>query len=289
MNSALLGSAAALAWGTNDFLARFTSRSVGPLNSVLAVTIAGFVVLSVWLVVSGAEIRIVWPLLWLVVATGVLFAFGTLALFGALALGPLSIVAPLAGSYPAIAMFLAVAGGARPTLAAWLAVAVVMVGVVAVSQSGPAQEASGQIVAGKLKSVLGLAFLASLGFALSLASGQAAVPAFGNVQAAWLARIFGLIAILLLYLRPAATGSLPLRWLPILGVMGGLDVTALILIVAAGNLASPELATVTSSAFGAVSVVLARIFLKEPITLLQLIGIVMIFGGVAMLSSSGSG
>ena len=41
-------------------------------------------------------------------------------------------------------------------------------------------------------------------------------------------------------------------------------------------------ATIT---FGAITVLLARVFLKEPISLVQLGGIVVIFGGVASLAA----
>jgi drug/metabolite transporter (DMT)-like permease len=66
--------------------------------------------------------------------------------------------------------------------------------------------------------------------------------------------------------------------------MGCLDVAALGTIAAAGNLPDPEFATVVSSTFGAVTVVLARLFLKEPIAPAQLAGMVLIFGGVAALA-----
>jgi drug/metabolite transporter (DMT)-like permease len=49
-------------------------------------------------------------------------------------------------------------------------------------------------------------------------------------------------------------------------------------------LPDPEFATVVSSAFGAVTVLLARAFLKEPIAPAQLAGMVLIFGGVAALA-----
>jgi drug/metabolite transporter (DMT)-like permease len=55
-------------------------------------------------------------------------------------------------------------------------------------------------------------------------------------------------------------------------------------ITAAGNLPDPAFATVVSSAFGAVTVLLARIFLKEPIAPAQFAGMVLIFGGVGVLA-----
>jgi len=136
MSSVLLGLVAALSWGVNDFLARIPSRAVGPLPTVLVVTFAGLVVLTVWLLLSGHSIRLSWPQLWLPATSGIFFTLSTLSLFAALALGPVSLVAPIAGSYPVLAMFFAVAQGARPSLLQWLAVAGVLTGVVLVSRSG---------------------------------------------------------------------------------------------------------------------------------------------------------
>lgn len=99
-----------------------------------------------------------------------------------------------------------------------------------------------------------------------------------------LARLFGLAVIVALYLWRSPGAPLPVRWLPLLGLMGCLDVLALGAITAAGNLPDPAFATVVSSAFGAVTVLLARIFLKEPIAPAQFAGMVLIFGGVGVLA-----
>jgi drug/metabolite transporter (DMT)-like permease len=284
MNSALLGLIAALSWGVHDFLARFPSRAVGPVPTVFAVTLSGLVVLSAWLLIAGGGVKIVWSELWLVALTGIAFAAATLALFTALTLGPMSLVAPIAGSFPALAMLLAIVQGARPSLVQWLAIAAVMIGALIVSRSGAHYEQSGDLPRGKLNTVLGLAFLASVGFAAALTAGQAAVPIFGEVETVWLARCFGLAAIGALYLWRERRTALPVSWLPLLGLMGCLDVVALGTITAAGNLPSPEFATVVSSAFGAVTVLLARIFLKESMAPAQLAGIMLIFGGVVVLA-----
>src|SRR5688572_21525370 len=130
MNSVLLGLAAALSWGLNDFLARFPSRAVGAVPTVLAVTLAGACFLSLWLLFSGNELRFAWPEIFLPALSGGALALATLALFTALSLGPISLVAPIAGSYPALAMAVALAQGTRPSVAQWLAVAAVMAGVV---------------------------------------------------------------------------------------------------------------------------------------------------------------
>lgn len=285
MNPALLGSVAALAWGTHDFVARFASRRVGSVNTVLAVTVSGIAVLSLWLWASGTPVRVVWPSLWLVAVTGISFALATMWLFAALAIGPISIVSPIVGSFPAYAVAFAVATGARPSLLEWLAMAAVVIGVVVVSRSGAGHEEIGDIAPGRFKWVLVLSFLSSFGFALSLTSGQVAAPVFGEVQTAWLARFFGLGTVGLFYLSPKVTWHMPRPWWPVMFAMGALDVLALSSVVAAGNLPASEVATVTASAFGAVTVLLARLILKERMTPLQVLGIVQIFLGVAVLSA----
>ncbi|MGH6748366.1 MAG: EamA family transporter [Methyloceanibacter sp.] len=284
MSSALLGLVAALSWGVNDFLARFPARTVGPIPTVLAVTFAGFVFLSAWLVLSGDIVRIFWPLLWLPAASGIFLALATLSLFAALALGPVSLVAPIAGTYPALSMIFAVTQGTRPSVMQWLAIAAVMAGAAIVSSCGTAYEDSGHIPTGKLKTILALAFFASLGSAVAQTTGQAAVPIFGEVTAVWLSRIFGFVTIGAIYLLQRPRAEFPARWLPLLALIGGLDVAAIGSIFAAGNLPDPAFAVVVSSAFSAVTVILARAILKEPLAPIQLLGMALVFGGVAGLA-----
>jgi drug/metabolite transporter (DMT)-like permease len=125
---------------------------------------------------------------------------------------------------------------------------------------------------------------ASFGSAVAQTSGQAAAVELGEIAAVWLARSFGLVTIGAIYLMRRSRGKLPARWLPLLVLMGGLDVAALAAILAAGNLPDPAFATVVSSAFSAVTVILARAILKEPISPIQLLGMILIFGGVAGLA-----
>jgi len=285
VNSALLGSVAALAWGTHDFLARFASRSAGPVNTVFGVTFAGFVALSLWLLVSGTRVEIVWSSLWLAAVSGIGVAVATLSLFTALTLGPISIVCPIAASYPAVAVLFALIAGVRPSLMEWAAMGAVILGVIVVAASSAEEPDSDGHVRGKLAPIVFFSMLASLGFAVALATGQAAAPVFGDAQSVWLARIFGLVTVALLYLAPRVRWDVPGRWLPVIGVMGGLDVLALVAAFAAGHLPDPTIATVTSSAFGAVTVLLTRLVLKERITIMQLAGIVLVFAGVGVLAS----
>jgi drug/metabolite transporter (DMT)-like permease len=285
MNAALLGLIGALSWGVHDFLARFPSRKLGPTNTTFVVTATGFVALSLWILFDGTPDRLAWPSSWLAAVAGIFSALAMLALFTALTLGPVSVVAPIAGAFPAPALLFAIVDGLRPTLVEWLAMTAILAGVALVSQSGERHQAAGAIEPGKLKSVVGFSLLASLSFAVSLTAGQAAAPVLGSLETAWLARVFALLTVALVYLRPSVKWQRPGRWLPLLAFMGCLDVLALTTVMAAGHMPNPAIATVVASSFSAVSVVLARIVLKEIIVPLQLIGMVMIFGGVAILAA----
>jgi drug/metabolite transporter (DMT)-like permease len=159
-----------------------------------------------------------------------------------------------------------------------------MAGVAVVARAGGYYEHSGDVPARKLPLVLALSLLASLAGASALTAGQAAVPIFGEIETVWLARVFGLIAIATFaFVRRTSPVPQP-RWLPLLLLMGALDVTALAAIMAAGGLPEPAFAAVVSSAFTAVTVLLARLFLKEAIAPTQVLGMALIFGGVAALA-----
>ncbi len=283
MNPALLGAIAALAWGSHDFAARFPSRDIGATHAVLGVSLAGLIWLSLYLGAVGVFPALQPGHLWLPALTGISFCFATIWLFAALASGPIAVVSPIVGAYPTYAVGFAFILGARPSLPEWLAMAAVVLGVVMVARQGEAHTNSARI-SGR---ALVLAFAAGLGFACALTAGQHAGPIYGEIEATWLARWFGLGAAALVCLaRPDGAARLGRygRWWVLLAVMGLLDSLALSAVVAAGHAPGAEIATVTSSAFGAVTVILARMFLKEPVAPAQWAGIVLIFAGVGVLS-----
>ncbi len=285
MNPALLGVFSALAWGTHDFAARFPSQKIGATHAVFGVTLTGLVWLTLWLAASGGFPALRPEHLWLPALSGISFALATVWLFAALAAGPIAVVSPIVGAYPTYAVAFAFILGTRPSLADWLAMAAVVMGVIAVARQG---EPHSNIVRVSARS-LALAFASGLGFACALTAGQHAAPIYGEIETIWLARWFGLATVTLACLAKFRGGGARLgaygRWWILLAIMGLLDALALAAVVAAGHQPQAEIATVTSSAFGAVTVILARVFLKEAVAPAQWAGIVLIFAGVAVLSA----
>ncbi len=282
---ALLGLVAALTWGLHDFIGRFSSRAIDQANTTFGVMLAGLATLTAILAGSSRLPRLALDLpTGLALTAGVAYALATLLLFTGYRIGSMSVVSPLAGSYPALNVGFNVAMGSRPDAWAWAGMAAVMAGSLIVSLATAEHEKSGHIGPGLSAQVVAVSLAASLCFALGIGAGQAAAAGANALDVAWMARIgaVGLLAVVLMapHLRSAA----PLRWWPAVAVMGLLDTAAMIAVFKAGQYPTPEIATVTGASFGGIVGLLAWLVLKEPVGALQWSGIGLIMAGVAVLT-----
>ena len=285
MNSALLGLVAAVTWGIHDFIGRFASRANGQLITTLGLTLSGLVVLSIIGLSRDTSLPVQSYDILLCAIAGGAYALATLSLFAAYRIGSMSVVSPIAGSYPAIAVCFGFVTGSRPDLYAWLAIAAVIAGTLLVSQAGKSHEETGHIEKGQLGRVLALSIATAVFFAASLIAGQVATPANGELEVTWLARIFAVAILVPFFAVRSMRGTAPFRWWPALIIMGLLDTVAMLSVFAAGNLTLPELAIVLGGSFGAIVTLLAWVVLKEPVTRIQWLGIAMICGGAGVLSA----
>ncbi|MEL7542726.1 MAG: EamA family transporter [Pseudomonadota bacterium] len=304
MNPILLGATAALAWGAHDFAARFAGTKIGVLTTLLCVTATGLIALTLWLVVASNGFPAWQPgHLWLVALMGTGFTLATLWLYEAITRGPFALVSPIVGAYPVTALLFALATGVRPSLDQWLAIAAVIAGValVALAAQEAPPEASDRITTESdarptahavrmtpnvFRSVLLFSALSHVGFAISITAGQAAAPIYGELEATWLARIFGLAIITAVVIARRAARPVPVAWMPTLTGMGLADTLAFAAVSAAGHAPGAELATVVSSTFGMVAILLAWVFLRERITPGQWMGIAIVFTGTAYLAGT---
>ena len=283
MNPVLLGSLSALCWGTLDFLAGKVSRAIGPIQVTGAVTAIGFVLLTLWVSAFGeapnfARDDIWWPLL-----AGAGYAFSTLWLFASIASGPVSLAVPVAMSYPATSVVLAAMLGHAPTPVQFLFVALILAGALLVAlgehESGKGEDA------GRRRRTLFFAVLAHLTFVIAVFAGQKSAALFGEIESAWISRLAGTAVILPLFLWSGSRIRQQIAHLPLLVLMACLDAAGMSMLFAAGKTAQPEFATVCGSASGAITVLLASIFLREKIAYLRWLGIAATFSGVAALSA----
>ncbi len=280
MNPALWGLATAFGWGGADFIARFTGRALGHQTALLGMLGASAVILSLIFWQSPAPFVRDPSGWWLILLTGVGIMTATLLLYWGLVRGPVTVVAPIAGSYPG----LNVALGVRPSALDWAAMAAVMAGVIVVAHAARSFENPAGYTRQQLRFTVGLALGAALTFAVTIAVAQQASYLYGELQTVALSRWVSLLACALLLLVRRQSPRIPLRWWPWIGLQGLLDGGAYVALLTGSQGPGAEIAVVISSGFGAVTVLLARLFLREAMTWAQWAGISAIVAGVAVLS-----
>jgi drug/metabolite transporter (DMT)-like permease len=219
---------------------------------------------------------------------GLAYGFGVGGLFRAFSLGPISLVAPLTAGYPVLTVLWGVANGLEPTLLQWACVAATLIGALIIARSGTEEGGINAVEPGKMPLLLLFCAMSVLGYSAAVVLGQHAAVEVGEIEAAWLSRATSILTLLPFVLTERNYTPIS-RWHWIgLAVMGVLDVLGLIAINASGHLPGKDFAGVGISAYGALSVLLAMIFLKEKVSPGQWLGLAMIVGAVATISLSQS-
>jgi drug/metabolite transporter (DMT)-like permease len=280
-----LGLFAALCWSAHDLLARTFSDLVGPFRMAVLTLIVGTALLLGWVLQSGALFRMSAISFGQLVVLGGLYGMAIGSLFKAFSLAPVSIVGPFTAGYPALVVVWGLIGGLTPTPVQYLAVLLILAGGIVVGRMGPDDGGLAGVAKADILPLMFFCCLAVVGFAAAIVVGQHISLALGEVEAAALSRIPA--AILLL---PFAFNERPHRqkiqrpaWIAIL-VMASLDVAAVVGINYMGRLPSKEFGAMGISAYGAISVLLAMLILKEKVSSWQWLGIAMIGCGVAGLA-----
>lgn len=285
MTPGLWGVLSALCWGHADFVARFTGRAVGQIAALLGMLAVSSAALTAWVLASRAPLSWEGSGLWLLLLTGVGTLVGTLFLYVGLARGPVSIVAPIVAAYPALVVAIAVLQGARLGLPQWLFFFVTLLGIVTVGWSAGSHEEAGGFERRHLRVTIFIALASAATFAVGLSAGQHAAPLYGSLQTVWVARLVALAGILPVLLWKGNRRPVALVWWPFLTLQGLLDAGGYLALFQGSTGPGAEMAAITASGYAVVTVLLARVFLREVIGHLQWAGIGMVFLGVAVLAS----
>jgi drug/metabolite transporter (DMT)-like permease len=300
----------AVSWGSADFLARFATRALGPLRAVFWMQTLGALFISILLFFSRAWGHLFdgsgWqPWLWGVLA-GAINTFAMLALYRAFEIGKLALVGPVSASYPALTVVLALLSGERLSALRNLGILAAIAGVLLVAvgetqssaESSASSRASGEVnracAAPQNASTTfacapaGLlwAIVASLSFGfLFWVLGIRIIPRTGAIATVWLIRISG--AIITLPMIVAARLPLRIKKRQTAGQvygMGFLDTAAFALSNLGMRFEQVAIISVLGSLYGAVTVALAALFLRERIAARQWLGIASIFIGVIFIN-----
>lgn len=287
----LLGLLTALTWGGADFLARFATHRIGTLRTTLYMQLAGLLLLTTFLPSLGGWGHLAdgsgWrPWAWGILA-GTLNASGTLALYRSFEIGKMAVVAPVSASYPALTLLLSWFTGEQLAVARIAGIILTLVGVVVVAGGEKVPDVHGTGPARRNGKGIGWAVMAAIAFGfLFWLLGIRIVPRVGPAPAVWLIRLTSSVLATVVLFCAKQPMSLPrgnLRWMA-LG-MGAMDTGAFVLSNRGMQMEQVAVISVLGSLYGAVTVGLAAIFLREHVSRAQWAGIFAIFLGIYLIST----
>jgi drug/metabolite transporter (DMT)-like permease len=272
--TAAYGMAAVLAWGTSDFLGGYATRRANAFLFTMVVNLGGLLVVGTLASAAHAPFPSGRSVAW-VLAGGISGGAGLAIFYRALSSGRMGLTAPVAAvlgaAIPAVfSMFTEGLPGRLPLLGFVLAATGLWL--ITRTEDGGAPEG------------IGLAVLAGIGFA----SFYLCVRQAGDTSVLWIAsltRTGGLIITALIVLLQRNFRDITpagVRW----GVVTGcIDSLGTILFVRASQTGRLDEAVVISSLYPAVTVLLARFFLKEHFTRWRFVGLLAALAAVPMIAS----
>lgn len=288
-----LGLTAAICWGVADFCARFGSQRIGPFRTLFYMQFFGLVIMTAYLEPHSGFMPLThgWrPWVFAAIA-GVLSTVGSLALYHAFRIGVMSIVAPISSSYPAITVVLAFLSGERLPVHRVAGLAVIIIGVILAATSFAALTAKAgstddSAVHAQLSRGVGWSIFAAITFGVMFwFIGFHVVPLTGAAFSVWMIRLSTIGALALLALPSRQTLKVPsgsVWWF--VAAIGITDTTAYFANNAGLGTGHVSVVSVLASLYGAVTVLLAWIFLRERLERSQWLGIALIFAGIIFVS-----
>lgn len=279
LNALSLGLIAALAWGFHDFAVRLSSRDNPLMSTLLSVLFIGGIFHLGFIAVGGELRPITPPAIWLSVGAGVSFLMASASLYVAFKRGPVKLVAPIIGSYPILSLLLATINGGASSVWQWLAVVAVVAGIGVLAISSQDDD-----VQFKPMPTILISLAAAIGFAVTFEIGQIAASMADEGLTILITRSVSFILLLGIMLVRKMPILPHRQLLPTLVFMGMMDALALFCVLSAGTMADAKFASVGSSVFGMVTVLLSWIFLREKLNLIQWCGCVTVFIGIGYLA-----
>jgi drug/metabolite transporter (DMT)-like permease len=312
----ILGLTAAVCWGMADFAARFASRRVGAYRTLFFMQFFGFIALSIYLKFAGGFSHLTpgWQPWALTAAAGLLNVTASLSLYYSFEIGVMSIVGPVSSSYPALTVALSIASGERMNTLRGVGIALTLTGVIlaamsfapkptnpsdapnppdAVNPADPANFAAASQPAkanrsttSRLSRGVGWAILAAVGFGFMFwFLGFHVIPLVGDAVSVWVMRLTALVS-LAIFAQPTRQILRPphgrIWWQ--LAAVGVMDTAAYVANNAGLHIGPVSVVSVLASLYGAVTVLLSWIFLRERLEPSQWLGIAIIFAGIVCVS-----
>lgn len=272
--AALLALASSFVWGTADFFGGVLSKKRSPLAVVLVMQVFGLGFVSIWATIIGA-----WGVgsYWIGgMAAGVSGLLGLVSFYAALAAGTMGVVAPIAALGVVIPLSYGLLQGEQPSALQWMGILVAIIGIMAAS--GP--ELSGDVSPRPL--LLAGAAAAFFGIALAfMASGAEENPTMTIVAM----RVMQVGIAIVMFIKWRGFGGITREDLPTVAFIGLCDVAANVLFAIAAGIGPISIVAVLGSLPPIATATLSAIILKERLTAVQYVGVVLAIGGVVAINA----
>jgi drug/metabolite transporter (DMT)-like permease len=284
-----LGLAAAVLYGSGDFLGGMATRKLPVLPVLLLADTAGLIVALVVALASPGSVSVA-GLAW-GISAGLIGGLGLIIFYIGLAAGPMSVVAPVAGLVSTVLpVAAALAEGERPGVGVYAGAVLCLVAIVMTSSAGNGgSTADGTTGAGRPGRGRAIAYGAVAGAAFGLffllirnagESGEFWPVAAGRIGE--LAVVLIAAAVLRRSLSPRGADG---RLLLAAAGAGAIDVVANICYVAATRTGAFGLAVVLASLYPGFTVLLARVVLGERLRWVQRAGLALAAIGILLVTT----
>jgi drug/metabolite transporter (DMT)-like permease len=264
---------ASLVWGVADFVGPLWARTWGTLRVMFWAQIGGLAAIAVAVAARGQT-----PDRWAVLLAAPAALSGILGLYAyyhGMTVGAVSVIAPIAGASAVVPVLFGIAAGDSPNAAQIAGIPCAIVGVAAASL-----ERSGGSM--RLAAGVGLAALAAVGFGFYFPPMHAA----GRADFWWASLVFRATALVVVGLTVAVRRPvlrLPRRELAIAAAVGIGDTLGNVLFAAAAGHGLVSLTSVLASLYPVVTVLLAAQVLRERVSGVQRVGILLTLAGVVLI------
>jgi drug/metabolite transporter (DMT)-like permease len=277
-----LGLIAALAWGIHDIVVRYVSQKTNIFTALFTVLVLGAVFQFIAVLLRGDLAPIPSAAFGSIGVSGLFFTIAGIALYKAFEIGPVRLVSPLIATFSVLAVLWGVAQGQPFTALQWGAVLAVLAGITIVATlSDPDTEIQSTQARNH---AITWSLLASISFTITFETGQSSMHMAPELMVVVTTRLVAIITMIPIMIYIGAKFIPARSQLPILSMMAMMDAIAITCVLSAGNLPNSNYATVASSAFGLITIVLAYLFLKERMTRVQWGGVILAFLGIAYLA-----
>lgn len=270
----LLAGLSSLLWGIADFLGGYFSRKIKVSFVLLISQFFGLlsVALYAWLAGESWTIEAL-PFASLAGTTGLL---GLMFFYSALSTGPMGIVSPIAALGAVVPVAYGYSQGEAPSSIQWIGILIAIAGVTLAS--GP--ELTGEVSARPivLAALAAVSFGSCLIFLAKGGSYSVTTTAIGmRVQSVAMLFLFVLVA--KSFTKVQGSGLL---WLAVIGVF---DIGANVSLTIAAQSGLLSLVGMLGSLYPVITVLLARLVLKERLRSVQYVGVAIALSGVVAIAS----